>query len=202
MYAVKGLENRDRNPWVDVELRLIKIEPKINAGGQVVGRLRELPTEGDESGLALADGDVFMIELRNTGKLDAYINIIELMPDGSVGPVWPRPGYPPEEIVADGKWHRIEGEYFQMGPPHGLNVYKVIATRQPTDFVYLFTEQTRNRGMKGRGADTPLGRLLTDFTSGTRGTKSVSVAPQEWGLQRLRSTSSRSPKCVNHSKPR
>ena len=67
----------------------------------------------------------------------------------------------------------------KITPPLGAEIFRVIATTEPTDFSALFTQNSINslqRGESGRGsaeAKTPFGRLImsamTGQTAGTRG---------------------------------
>ena len=134
----------------------------------------------------------YLLEIKNTGYSDAYINIIDLTSDGRIAPLWPNPVIPlgnadENKIPADGEWHRVPAPFVvAITPPFGPEIFKAIATLEPADFSPLLSERFvgNKRGGNDRGAkeeQTMLGRLLKTATTigmttrgGIEGTQNIS----------------------------
>jgi len=127
-----------------------------------------------------------VLELRNTGYLDAYVTVLDLRGEGEIGPLWPYPGLRVQDnrILADGKWVRIPAPFvFRIDGPSGHEMFKAIATAEPADFSPLLDRDTiiamdSRHEPKPPGAETPLGQLLRAATMGER--SQPSVAPGKW----------------------
>jgi Caspase domain len=81
----------------------------------------------------------------------------------------------------------------RIGPPYGIDTLVMLSTEQPLPDPYaLEFEGVATRG--GGGPDSPLGRLLTDTSRGTRG--APGEVPTNWGidLTTLRSVPKDAPK--------
>jgi hypothetical protein len=125
---------------------------------------------------SLPEGSYYMLEIKNTGYVDAYINVIDLTSDGNIAPLWPNPVIPlgnadENKIPADGDWHRVPAPFVvTITPPYGPEIFKAIATREPADFSPLLSESSvgNKRGGSDRGAkeeQTMLGQLLKTATT-------------------------------------
>lgn len=182
--AVSALDRRD--PRIALEVRVVPVDVTLDSARNVTGATRRASvprTPGGQPELAL--GDYFMVEVRNTGALDAYVTVLDLSPDGSINPIWPHPklgGQVQEnkvrasQVPQKSPWVLVPYPYvFRIGPPTGNEILKAIATDVPTDFRPLLTlTLSRTAGERTRGeiaaATSPVGRLLsTAVTGGTRG---------------------------------
>jgi metacaspase-1 len=182
--TIKSLENTD--PGVKIELRLVPVEVELNSDGYVSKVLADKKTNlTTGSQLEFKLGDHIMLEVRNTGDSPAHVTILNLRSDGKVGPGWPQQlgNIPPPDnlIKNDGRWVRIKEPYvFRISEPVGLESFRAIATREPTDFTPLIDEELLKRGDPGtpRGenaARSILGRLLTANQQGRR--SGINMAP-------------------------
>jgi hypothetical protein len=107
---VNALVNRDPTSQIQIELRLVRVEVEINESGSVktvIGDKQVKRTDGGQ--FELSEGDMVMIELKNTGSKDAFVTVLDLQADGTIGPLWPYPGLKVQEnkIAPDKQWHRI-----------------------------------------------------------------------------------------------
>jgi hypothetical protein len=185
---VAALERRD--PRVQVDVRVVPVDVTVDASGAVSGATRKpAPKRGAGGQAILALGDYFMVEVRNSGSLDAYVTVLDLSPDGTINPIWPHPrlGAQVQEnkihAAVDPQkaaWALIPYPYvFRIGPPAGNEIIKAIATDVPADFAALLTP-ARSAGI-GRGEEaaqkTPVGRLLASVTRGTRGPSLATEPP-------------------------
>ncbi|MBU0741541.1 caspase family protein [bacterium] len=184
---VSGLENDDPYAQVDIELRLAPVEVRLAAAGYAQEVLGDLDLPPGDGGLReIPAGTHVMLELRNTGFLDAYVTVLDLRGEGEIGPLWPYPGLRVQDnrIVADGQWVRIPAPFiFRIDGPSGAEMFKAIATAEPADFSPLLDRDAirdleRNRSAGPRDDESPLGQLLRAATLGERST--TSVAPGKW----------------------
>ena len=180
---VKNLKNDD--PMVKIEMRLIPVTAEerssLRVGGgrqiQVISKTKDAGTPLEIGALhSLPEGSYYLLEIKNTGYVDAYINVIDLTSDGHIAPLWPNPVIPlgnadENKIPADSEWHRVPAPFVvSITPPYGPEIFKAIATREPADFSPLLSESSvgSKRGGNDRGAkeeQTMLGQLLKTATS-------------------------------------
>ena len=190
------LRNDDPNAQVKIELRLVPVNVQADSRGRVqkVLGVREDVERTDGNHLILRDGDYVVIELRNPSRSDVYVTVLDLVPDGSINPVFPHPEIPgaDNKIKADGEWRRIPLPFvFRMGRPYGHEVFKAIATNEEADFSPLLYSKTVQEVARTRGGEAdllrglpeganPLGRLLFSVSTGKRGGEFAGVAPTYW----------------------
>lgn len=192
---VAALDRRD--PHIGVEVRLVPADVTLADDKKTVtsASLKTAPARAAGGLPTMAVGDYFMVEVRNTGSLDAYVTVLDLSPDGSIGPIWPHPrlGRQVQENkvkaavdAQKAEWLLIPFPYvFRVSPPLGNEIIKAIATDVPADFSTLLTSPVSadSRGIaKGRGEveaeKTPVGRLLASVTRGkTRGSQLAAEPP-------------------------
>jgi hypothetical protein len=136
------------------------------------GTPEQLLSDGNE--IRMRHGDGFGIRLRNTGTRDVYVSVLDLMPDGTIDIIWPRPNTPvADTALAKDSTYRIpdpeEGRQlhvFRACPPYGTDVLKVLATTEEVDFSTL--TGTSRGGEEPAG---PLDRLFEDSLMGARGVR-------------------------------
>jgi len=181
---VNALENHALNSQVQIELRIVPVEVERNARGRVrkvIGDKKLRRTEGGQ--IVLPEGEVVMIELKNTGDVDAYVTVLDLQSDGTIGPLWPHPDIKNKEnkILADGNWIRIRRPFFfELGQPYGTEMFKAIATSEPADFSPVLHRGTLERGGDNLPvARSPLGQLLKAATLAQRASL-AGVDPSDW----------------------
>lgn len=180
-----ALENAQPDGSVQIDLRLVKVEVEEDAVEGGVTYVKDLEVAPEAGELVLQEGDYVMIELRNQGSADCYVTVLDLRPDGKVGPIWPHPmiqRYSDDNmILADGQWRRIPAPYiFRLEAPYGTEVFKAIATQQKADFSPLLDEETLRAGNGGAGTDSPLGQLLMQAVTGTRAALKGRISPSAW----------------------
>jgi hypothetical protein len=134
----------------------------------------------------LSEGDMVMIELRNTGGKDAFVTVLDLQNNGKIGPIWPHPDVKVQEnkIAADKEWHRLPFPFvFRIEKPYGKEIYKAIATIEPADFSPLLNPEFLARGARDPAqqklVQSPLGQLLMSVTMGQRSSLAA-VNPTDW----------------------
>ena len=187
---IAALERTDPRVQVDVRLAPVTVTRDVTGAVTAATRAPAAPRlAGGQPTMTI--GDNFMVELRNTGSLDAYVTVLDLSPDGSINPIWPHPGVggrvqdnklraAPDPTKAE--WVLIPFPYvFRVGPPSGNEIIKVIATDTPTDFSPLLSAPAARSVGASRGEDaaaaTPIGRLLASVARGTRGAALATEPP-------------------------
>lgn len=135
--SLRYLENNVNDAQVSVELKVVPIKNPRMENGQL--KYEEETRNGVERG-QLEEGDFFVFEIKNTGKLPMYVTIFDLDSGGVVNTLFPVSGQP--EAFAPGKIWRTN-EVYQIKPPFGLEVYKAFATDKPLD-LKVFEKETKD----------------------------------------------------------
>lgn len=135
--SLRYLENDVNDNQVSVELKVVPIKNPRMENGQL--KYEEETQHGVARG-QLEEGDFFVFEIKNTGKLPAYVTIFDLDSGGVVNTLFPvseqREAFAPGEI-----WRT--NEVYQIKPPFGLEVYKAFATDKLFD-LKVFEKETNN----------------------------------------------------------
>ena len=111
--------------------------------------------------------EVFILKVTNNGSSEPYFTILDLMPNGDVGQLFPPARYSAAEArLAPGQEYTIPF-CFAVDPIPGLEVIKLFAAREPVDFGPLTTLAGR-RTRAARGPLHDLERLFTESYERTR----------------------------------
>ncbi|MBK8921891.1 MAG: caspase family protein [Saprospirales bacterium] len=119
---------------VDFELIPVQIE-EIDANTLVEKDTIPLASKRDALGnIHFQGGDWFRIRVHNRGSKAAYFTLLDIQPDNLVNPLIPGEGETPTQFrVGAGKTLDVPDKYFRIGPPAGVEMFKLIATEQPVD---------------------------------------------------------------------
>ena len=166
---------------MDVELELIPCTLQCTSQRRVCGgEACTCVAEGnpadlfdDGNNLRMKMGAGFGVRLINNGNRDVYVSVLDLMPDGSIGLLWPLPGTSTADtVIKANDSYRIPDPrdrdrllVYRACPPFGTDMLKALTTLEPVDFGPI-TRGTRTRG----GARGPLDELLQESLTGVRGT--------------------------------
>ncbi|HEX5788301.1 MAG TPA: caspase family protein [Woeseiaceae bacterium] len=187
---IERIRSYARNAWLraldlradgmGVELELIPCELRCSSTASVCGGEEcSCVSEGDPQDLfdeanniVMPLGTGFGVRLKNVGSMPVYASVLDLMPDGNMGLLWPLPGTSnADTLIREGATYRVvdprnrdELLVYRACPPFGTDMLKVIATTQPVDFGPI-TGGVRTRG----GERGPLDVLFDESLSGTRG---------------------------------
>ena len=144
--SLRYLENENTNANVSVELKVVPIKnPRIEDG-----RLKfDEETADNVAREQLKEGDYFVFEIKNTGKIPAYVTIFDLDSGGVVKILFPVSER--GEAFAPGKIWRTN-EVYRITPPFGLEVYKAFATDKPLN-LKVFEQELK---------DAEIANLYTD----------------------------------------
>jgi hypothetical protein len=128
-----------RNPENRARLDTIPIQSKYDAAGI----------------LHFQNLDSFKIRVTNYGDKAAYFTIIDIQPDNVINVIFPDPTEAPNERVRPGQTIELRN-CFQVGPPAGVEMFKLIATDKPIDLRPL----VKSRGAATRANANPLEKLI------------------------------------------
>lgn len=191
------LRNGDSAAGVKIEARLIPVEVETDDQRRVQKVVSDKKVSFERGGrLRFPEDTYVMLELRNPSNTPVYVTVLDLAADGSINPIFPHPdavGVQENKIPGDNTWHRIAGPkerpfVFRLGAPYGSEIFKVIATREQSDFSALaYQKAITERGGEDLLSSldpnsAPLGALLLSATTGkaTRGASFSGVPPTYW----------------------
>ena len=170
---------------VPTEMRLVRVKVK-EMGQNQVEFLSAMP---DALTTQLGQGDYFGIQVRAVGRkggrgvFDPFLSVLNLMPNGEVIQLWPVVGSRQDQskLIADGEWRWLareagfvggagnaEVQVFEVtveGDGAGVEVFKAMSTKEFVSFQGLVDAQP---GVEHRGQNTPLGKLVSSFSLGSR----------------------------------
>jgi hypothetical protein len=189
----------DRNQTINVKLVAEAVTAKRNnlTGNLEVKEVRkDINTDGT---LRLRDGDFIRLYVQNTsfGNVPVFVTVVRIGRDG-VFPIYPPEGTPNDTAAPN----RVEPSrtpfplpfLVHVTKPYGLDLYKVIATKEPANFSGLLFRRRLPPGARGTdavdGKDKeelaklpstvhPLARLLLHVKDGTKGGEPVIIGT-EW----------------------
>lgn len=143
-------------PGLDVRFEIIpaEVECKENQlrGGQECEVVRELPLSdklNDGNELEFEIEDWFVVNVVNDGQASAWVSILDLMPNGALGVLWPPRdrALAEDNVIPAGTAYRLDREipplFFRICPPAGREMLKLVASREPINFHLI---RTRSKG--------------------------------------------------------
>ncbi len=136
-------------------------------------RARARLSAGNQWVLQPQDG--FLLRFINEGTEPAYIAVLDLMPDGEIGQLFPRPELSGEDNLLPPGARYTSTLCYYATEPFGTEVFKLFATRRRVDFQPVLTR----RGPTRDGGAHPLERLLGETYATTR--TGTAAAPQGTG---------------------
>ncbi len=184
-----SVTNPDPHSPIQVSARLVPVQVRHDAGGNPVkgpdGQWlieAQTPLSGDTDP-EIREGDYVAIEVRNDSAVPVYVGALDIQPDGEVRVMWPDDPSRRTAATEPGTTSLLtipgkrQPSVWRIGPPHGREQVKVLATDKPLD-LYLLVSSPQSRGTRG-GAPPPLGRRLGCALDGTRGAENT-YEPSAW----------------------
>ena len=105
----------------------------------------------------------------NKGAVTLYYTVIDIMPNGDVGVIFPDPNNPndhPENYSVSPGETKLAYQYIRFAPPYGKETFKIFATTEPVDLRQVVGHQ---RGSSAtRGSMKLLERFYDDTNAMTR----------------------------------
>jgi metacaspase-1 len=172
---VKNMNFSDPNLDVVIDFIPVRIQ-----NGEVVDTLNRKAFMQDGV-FTVEEGDAVWIKLINRGKVPAYVNVVDIQPNGIVNIILPEISNNESSRdykIMPGQEYIVKSKYVEFFPPFGNEVFKVFATSVPVDF--------KSIGLS-RGADNttykhPMENAFRNvFQVGSRGGNVGSVATSSGG---------------------
>ncbi|MBK6859783.1 MAG: caspase family protein [Saprospiraceae bacterium] len=159
----------------DLKLSFKIIPTKTNRNITNVDELKELMP--DSFGVKkLKVGDSFQIIVINNGIKPAYFTIFDIQPDNISKIIVPNESQTPEEFRITPDQKLFIKETWEIGPPLGNEVFKLIASDKPMDLRSVF-------GTRGGIEQSPFEKLyketMSDEVIGTRGSRVLNLGSSE-----------------------
>lgn len=132
-----------------------------------------IPLKPDDHGVASLDvGSSFMILIQNTGVKPAYFALIDIQPDNKYNQLMPKGQITAEELRILPDQKILYPVRFDVGPPLGQELFKLICADKPVDLV-------STKGTRGGIQTTSVEKLLNDLdgvdSNKTRGNASGGI---------------------------
>lgn len=177
----RKLEMRGSYLNVDFEIVPVRVDPRTGLAVETL----PLDSKRDPLGTAhFKNGDAFRFRVTNRGDKAAYFTIMDIMPDNNFATLIPGEKETPAEFrVGPGRTVDVPN-LFTIGPPAGVEMFKLIATEEPVDLRPIV------RGISTRGpGDSPVKKMLDDvFSDGAIMTRGASAANTAAGAMHIYST--------------
>jgi hypothetical protein len=160
---------------LDVEFEIVPVSLKKSCEGQANPDPascveKELKVEGFQSPgnrLELPLGTWFQLRVRPSNR-DVHVSILDLVPDGTIGLLWPPPRTQDKTKFPKEKPKTLPALY-QIAEPTGQEVFLLIATEEWINFEPFVTQESlRARGKTPRGALGLFAPLFDDLSVRTR----------------------------------
>ena len=121
--------------------------------------------------LRLNEGMGFEVEVRNYGRKEAYVSILDLMPNGEWSVLWP-PWNQDQVPLPAGKTYRLD-DLWEVEPPYGTDVLKLFVSEDPIDFHWLLGPRRLSRGAPPNPLEKLFDEILTEYSRGGQSRKSI-----------------------------
>ncbi len=182
---VLTLDNTDPTTKLDVALTLQRVEAVLEMGtdGRKHPKITKVlgPISKDGSS-PLPLGSIVQLSLENRGDRPAFVTILELSTDGSLGVLYPLAGTAGGDNRLKAGEKRTIAVPYRMTPPAGTEIFKAIATEEDIDFAALSFRVRRGLGPNGG----PLQQIMADVMSGKR-SEPFGYSPDKlWGTDAAR----------------
>jgi hypothetical protein len=138
----------------------------------------------DASGnIRFRTGDAFTLQVTNEGEKPTYFTLLDLSPDDSFVVLAPSKSETAEEFyLQQGKTIQLK-EVFQLSPPYGTELIKVIATDVPIDLRPIIS----TRGIGKKTNPSPLETLFAQTylpdENMTRGGRTTNVSSKSMHIE-------------------
>jgi metacaspase-1 len=122
------------------------------------------------------DGDSLTLRVRNTGKKDAYVNILDMQPDGIIHPVLPNRNmeYPilshNLKIPVGQVYYLPSQDFIGISPPCGTEVFKIFVSPSEID-----VQDLANTRGAGDGVLKAIEKIVRDSYDLSRGAETYSL---------------------------
>ncbi len=151
---LRRLEMESPSLRLDFELAPVRLNPETRRLDSI-----SVDSKRDASGiLHFQERDSFKIRITNLGDKSAYFTLLDIQPDNGINVLVPGEKETPAEFrVSPGQTVELPN-FFQVAPPAGVEMFKLISTDKPVDLRPL----AHSRGVATRSnlRQNPLEKLF------------------------------------------
>jgi metacaspase-1 len=135
---------RLKNESISFQVKLIPVK-----NGKVVAD--SVAQMSEDGRYVFHNGDSVAIWIKNTGNTDAYINIIDMQPNGIINPILPDHNnsiYPNDLKFKAGQTHLFgpPGYFITISPPYGTELFKIFACKDEINMENVINTRAQSRG--------------------------------------------------------
>ncbi|MDO8365495.1 MAG: caspase family protein [Saprospiraceae bacterium] len=150
---LRGLQVENQDLKLDIEIVPVDFDRKTR---QIIQEIPKTEKTDSFGNMRFRGDDVFRIRVSNPGNYPVYFTILDLSPDNKVEILAPNPQETPEEFrILPGKTIELK-QNFELEPPYGTELLKLIVTDVPIDLRPI----DQNRGINTKSNLNPLERLF------------------------------------------
>lgn len=170
------------NPEMKAEVLIVplKIREGANSNDLKNENFEELDPESlkDRNGnIIVPEGTYIRLKIRNLSTRKMYYTLIDIFPDNNLSVLYPHPRRSPAEYSVEGGRESDKTAVFQIGPPYGNDVLKLIVSETPINLSSVVS----TRG-ESRGDGSHLELLFQNSFNSTRGPKNVELNIENLGI--------------------
>ncbi len=173
------------NPNLNVELKIIPINYEIiGEEVKITKKFDEKSIISDGGQLFLKEGSVFILRAINKGSEKAYLNIIDIQPNNDISLLLPNENLQAEDLFLNPNDSIDFEEYiFQVSPPYGADMLKLIASQKPMpNLVHIFSN-TPNRSLSTTKSNSPFEILLHEtHNNESRSLKKINIPANDMNV--------------------
>lgn len=167
------------NPNLNVELKIIPIKYKETEDKiEIIEKYDEKSLVSNGGQLILKEGTVFILRAINKGTQKAYLSIINIQPDNNITLLLPDDNLQAENLFLNPNDSIDFEEYmFQVSPPYGADILKLIASQKPMTNLKFIFGNTQSRSLsRTTQANSPFEVLMNEsINTPSRSLKKINV---------------------------
>lgn len=167
------------NPNLNVELKIIPIKYKETEDKiEIIEKYDEKSLVSNGGQLILKEGTVFILRAINKGTQKAYLSIINIQPDNNITLLLPDDNLQAENLFLNPNDSVDFEEYmFQVSPPYGADILKLIASQKPMTNLKFIFGNTQSRSLsRTTQANSPFEVLMNEsINTPSRSLKKINV---------------------------
>lgn len=170
------------NPEMKAEVIIVplKIKDGANRSDLRSEDFIELDPEtlrGEDGVLRVTEGTFVRLKIKNNSSRTMYYSLIDIFPDNDLAVLYPDEKRTAVEFKVKGFNESDKTNVFEIGPPYGIDVLKLIVSEVPLGLSNVVS----TRG-QSQGSGNPLESLFQNSFTETRGPKSTPVSAENIGI--------------------
>lgn len=179
---VAALTNDDRRTKLDVTLSAAVVDAEMtDSGPKITKRHRTIAKSGDDG---ISQGKLLALTVNNRTSKKVFISVLELTPDGGIHVLYPMEDMDSGENQLAPRQVLTLPYPFEVTPPSGTAVVKLIATTDDIDFRAL--EHRVKTGGATRSDASALEIMMEGVLDGKRAKPFGYTKKEKWGTDDLR----------------